>query len=64
MDIGEIPKQEFSFATVGGASSPDNRGWKPLPQTVIVPRLNMTQLGIPKYFRKIPNQRVSLCGQY
>jgi hypothetical protein len=32
MYIGEIPKQELSFATVGAASSRDYRGWKPLPQ--------------------------------
>jgi hypothetical protein len=37
MDIGEIPKKELIFTTVGAASSRDYRGWKPLPQTVYCP---------------------------
>jgi hypothetical protein len=41
MDIGEIPKQEIGFATVGADSSRDYRGWKPLPQIVIVPRFTI-----------------------
>ena len=33
--IYQAIKSQLSFATVGGASSPNNRGWKPLPQKII-----------------------------